>query len=335
MSEKLSYREIAQRAGVSVMSVSNCLRQPARVRRETLEKVNMAVRALGGEIANPTRPSFRRLVAHRPFHRLRFIAFGVPKAVQEAPVYNRLIQSVIHEAGRLGFDISFNNLSEPGELDSGRLQDGIDALLLMGNGTINAPSTSCPVITLLSFEAPFSTDHVGYAKESVGKLVALHFLERKIRHAAYVGLGTGVRSGSFREAFIGGSRKRRCSIYGSPDFYQISNNEQLVNQDEIKRVSEALLADLPEAIFAHSDQLAVSLRDAMQRKSRKHCESVHWVGCNNDPPWRSMLGTGSCTVELGMKEIGRLAVERAVEVARHPGGMQQRLLIEPFLVQCA
>jgi len=339
MTRKLTYKEIAREAGVSVMSVSNALRRPGEVRKETLGKVHRAIEALGGELPGPRRPTDRPVAAHRPFHRLRLITCGLPQGVREAPVYNRLIQSMIGESGRLNFDLSLTNLSEPNEVPLARLQEGVDVLLLMGKNWDKLQDLEGvdgrPAITLTRARLRIPTDHVGYSEDSVGRIVADHLSRRNVRHAAYVGEGTSIRGEPFRHAFLSGGGACRCTVHGSPHIYRILGNAQSNDREEIERILEGLLEDPPEAIFCHSDQLAASLRKAILLKAPERLAKIHWVGCNNDPPWRSMLGPEAFTIELGMKKIGQLAVERAVEIARNPGGMQQRLVVEPFLVPCS
>jgi hypothetical protein len=75
---KITYKLIAEKTGLSIMSVSNALRHPNEVRPSTLNKVQNAIIVLGGEIPQPHRVAMKRVVSHRPHRRIRFITGNIP-----------------------------------------------------------------------------------------------------------------------------------------------------------------------------------------------------------------------------------------------------------------
>lgn len=330
---KLTYKTIAEKAGLSVMSVSNAIRRPEGVRPATLEKVRKAIQDLGGEIAEPQQASMKPVISHRPHRRLRFITGNIPSAVMETPVYGRVFQGLIEEAGEQNFEISVTNLDSPERLASGSFDENVDILILMGKWSSSLAPLKVPVVSMLSAELPFATDYVGYKQETVGRLIAGHFHRRGLRTVAYVGPHDHHRSTSFMNAFrvLDSEATVQSHFVDSP--YQITGGKQSIDREVLEQLAEELTAKPPQGLFCHSDELAASLRHACIEKGHRWKETI-WAGCNNDPHWRTLLGRNAVTVEICAAEIGRLAVRRAVEIARKPGQTKQTVLLEPYLVLC-
>ena len=329
----LTYKRIAEKAGVSLMSVSNALRRPARVRPATLEKVRKAIQELGGEIAEPQQASVKPVIAHRPHRRLRFITGNIPPAVMGTPVYGRVFQGLIAEAGEQHFEISVTNLDCSEHLISGSFDEKVDVLIMMGTWPSSLAPLKVPVVSILSTVLPFATDYVGYNRKTVGRLIAGHFHRQGFRSVIYVGPNDHDRGTSFMDAFRDLDPKAEVQSHFVDAPYRIAEGKQTIDRVAMRQLAEELTVKPPQAVFCHSDELAAGLRHACIEKSHRWKETI-WAGCNNDPQWYTLLGRNAVTVEICAEEIGRLAVRRAVEIARKPGQTKQTVLLEPYLVLC-
>lgn len=315
------------------MSVSNALRHPQEVRPATLEKVHKAVRALGGEIADSQQAAAKPVIAPRPYRRLRFMTGNIPAAVMGTPIYGRVFQGSIEEAGKQDFEIITMNLDSPEHLSSGAFDENVDALIMMGKWPSSLTPLKVPVVTMMSTALPFANDYIGYNRQAVGRLVAEHFHRQGIRSAVYVGPDDYDRATSFVDDFRALNRKATVQSHFVDSPYRIVEGKQSIDREEIEQLALKLTTKPPQAVFCHSDELAAVLRNACIEKSHQWKETI-WAGCNNDPQWRHLLGRNAATVEICATEIGRLAVRRAVEIARRPGQPKQKILLEPYLVSC-
>lgn len=334
MGDKLTYSRIAAEAGVSIMSVSNVLRHPEQVRKETLEKVHRAIRELGGtlpELSPMTSSGKRQVVTHRPHRRLRFISAGMSRAVQEAPIYSRLFQTLIVVAAEMDFDLSFTNLSKPIELLDSRFCENTDAIFLMGDWSAITQLPPVPVISLMSTKVTFLHDYFGYNRLAVGELAAEHLIKQGRRHVAYIGPDDQDRHSSFTKR-IRVEKKIKCKKIIIPGPYKITQGTQRIDLPRLVEAIEKLKATgYPlDGVFAHSDQMSIALRDAL-RDVGIVLDSFHMVGCNNDQQWLDMWGARAVSIELGVREIGRLAVARAVELAKVPNSSKMTVLVQPQL----
>ena len=313
------------------MSVSNALRHPNEVRPSTLNKVQNAIIVLGGEIPQPHRVAMKRVVSHRPHRRIRFITGNIPLAVRETPVYGRVFQGAVDEAGKLNFDVSFTNLDQAEYLTSRMLDENVDGLILMGNWTSCPVEPKVPVVTLMSTVFPYLGDYVGYRREGVGELIAEWFFKKGIRSAVYVGPEDHERSSAFIKTFRRLSRRVNVSAQFVDAPYKIIEGKQVIDREFMEKLAVEMGSNPPEAVFGHSDELTAIFRNICVEQSHQWTKTA-WAGCNNDPQWRNLLGRNGVTVEIHAMEIGRLAVRRAVEIARNPGQPKQKLLLEPHLI---
>lgn len=331
MAKKLTYVQIAERSGLSVMSVSNVLRRPDGVREETRRRVHEAIRSLGGELPQSAQAGAKPLVMPRPHRRLRFITAAIPLALRESQVYSRLFQATIREANSADYDLSFTNLDAATDLNERRFVDGYDALIIMGDWSSVRTAPSLPVISVMSTTAGFPTDHIGYNREGVGSIVARYFLECGLRNVAYIGSDDPDRYRSFLSAMKTGGGKSAKELVASP--YRIAGGTQSIDMQELSVVVDKVLrgGSRPEGVFTHTDQMAVALRKVFADKGVLF-EPDRIVGCNNDPAWMDMLGAGAVSIELGVADIGKLAVVRAVEAAKGGTLLKSRMLLEPCLV---
>lgn len=332
MPKKLTYSRIAKTAGVSVMSVSNVLRTPNQVRPETKMKVHRAIRDLGGQLPEEAFNRERPTITHRPHRRIRFLTANISAPIRETVVYSRLFQSAIAAADEAGFDLSFSNLDKAVPLDQRRYSESVDGLLLMGDWSSIVKVPQVPVITLMSTKRHFRSHHIGYRRLSVGELAAEVFVERKFKRVAYIGPDDADRHEGFQQKLE--SNGIECQRILVPGPYQLQGGQQTVDTKRISQAVEVLVKEgLPEGVFLHSDEIAVSFRTSLLQIIPSSVQPPLLIGCNNDAPFAPLIGSGNLTIDIGVQEIARLAVARIREITKDPLLPLQRTEVEPRLIQ--
>lgn len=314
------------------MSVSNALRHPQDVRPATLKKVYEAVSSLGGEIPMPQQAAVKPVIAHRPRRRLRLMIDNVTKPLMHAPVYGRLLHGIVDEVAKQNFDLSITNLDSSTCLSFGSLDEEVDVLLLMGKWKSCSIPPRVPVVTFMSTEYPLAADYVGYNAQRVGELVAEHFHRKGIRSAVYVGPDDRPeRHDSFLSAFARLDNTIKIRSHLVSPVFQVKDGLQIISRETVEKLAIEITSAPLEAVFCFSDCLAASLRNACFERDHQWKAKI-WAGCNNDPDLSLMLGRDSVSVEICAEQIGRLAAQRAVEIARKPGQPKQKLFLEPYIV---
>lgn len=310
--------DVAERAGVSIGTVSHALNSPARVRPETLERVNAAVRDLGfvpkAEAAVRARKGTRRIGALGRFSTIPSASERLLGLLDAASADG--YEVVVYDQGSSAFHIDL--------VDSLSLSRKLDGLIL-----IDIPITERLAQRL--HQDNFPTVLIEYTRQGIssvsidniegGRLVARYLVERGHRRCAFLGLSVQpdplVGFPSIDELRLQGFREGLAEAgFDLPDRYvrrapiplSSRETERDVFREAAHLAAHSLLDIEPRisAIFANFDLLAaVALTSARERALRVP-EDVAVVGFD-DSDFAAFLGL--TTVRQHLFESGRVAFQ--------------------------
>jgi len=183
----------------------------------------------------------------------------------------------------------------------------------------------------MSSQVSIPHDHVGYNRLGVGEVAAEHLITKGCRHVAYFGPDAGERQAPFAKR-IRREKGITCRKFIIPRPYKIIHGSQRIDLPAIADAAAKLKASgYPlDGAFSHSDQVNIALRNAMQKVGIV-LKPGRMVGCNNDPQWMDLWGADAVSVELGVQEMGRQAIARAVELAKAPNSPKMTVFVQPQL----
>lgn len=277
--------DVARRAGVSKMTVSNVLNGRARVSEATRDRVLAAVDELGYEI-NLTA---RRLRAGR----VDTVALIVPRF--DHMYFAELAAGFATEVAAHGrhLVVAQSGASKEGELSAlsqARLRQ-YDAVVLSAVGLtydeVDALSTAQPLVLLGEEDVPPRFDHISIANEEGGRLAVRHLLERGARRVAVVdgppvvhdAAGAGHAPDSTSGLRTQGWRAAHREAGLVPDERLLLGGARYSAEGARHVVREALAAGLePDAIFAVTDEMAYGVLAALHEAGRRVPQDVAVVG---------------------------------------------------------
>lgn len=181
----ITMEDVARRAGVSVMTVSNVVNSHPHVREATRQRVLAAIDELGYRV-NTTARSLRQ-------GRTGVIGLAVPEI--DRPYFGHLAELLIARAAEDGYDIVIEQTgaARAGELAAlahSRLRS-YDGLILSAVTLSGADATfvrsDFPVVLLGERSYSQAVDHVLMANVAGAALAAEHLLERGSRRLAMLG----------------------------------------------------------------------------------------------------------------------------------------------------
>ncbi|RDG37690.1 LacI family DNA-binding transcriptional regulator [Streptomyces corynorhini] len=306
----VTLKDVARRAGVSIKTVSNVVRDAPRVSEATRERVTRAVRELGYR----PNPSARRL---RTGHS-GLIGLAVPELTM--PYFAELAHHVRAEAAALGLTVLIEETLGDATEEL-RLATGIGASLL--DGVILSPLRVAPD-ELASVASAFPLVLLGERGYGGDHVVADHVLIDNVA-AARDATAHLAGLGRTRIAAVGvdhkGSETSRQRLQG----FQLALHEQGLTYDPrlAPRVTEfdrrngllamraliSLPADVrPDAVFCFSDMLALGAGRALYEAGLSIPEDVAVVGV--DGSQEALYSTPSLTSVIPDKAaIASLAVK--------------------------
>jgi DNA-binding LacI/PurR family transcriptional regulator len=178
-------KDVAQRAGVSIKTVSNVVNGYVHVRPETRARVNAAIDALGYR-PNLTARSLRG-------GRTGVIALAVPDLT--SPYFAEIAEGVIDAAEELGWTVLIDQTDGRREREllvlhgiRDHLIDGVVfSPLALGDEDLRATRSEVPIVCLGERVHAGTMDHIAIDNVAAARIATNHLIERGRRRIAAVG----------------------------------------------------------------------------------------------------------------------------------------------------
>lgn len=298
-------RIVAERAGVSVATVSRTLTDPDKVRPETRASVLRAVAELGF-VPNAQARHFRRQASDTVILLVRDIGnafyLDIYKGVEEAASaagYKVLMGDARSDPARVARTI---------EMVRERHADGV--ILMTGSLPPDLPDERLPPIVVALEYLPdralptIRIDNAAAAEEAVGHLIGLG--HRRIAHISgpIPEVMSAARAEGWRRALRGADvdPDPRLEVWG--DFSLQAGRRAI---DELESRSVAFTA-----VFAANDEMAVGALNALKTRGLRVPEDVSVVGFD-DTVFAAAADPPLTTIRQPKQEIGARAMALMIE----------------------
>ncbi len=260
-------QDVAERAGVSVKTVSNVVNGYVHVAPQTRARVEAAVAELG----------YRPNLSARSLRggRSGIIALAIPEL--RVPYFAELAQCIVMEAGAQGFTVLIDQTEGIAERERlvlegirAHLIDGlIFSPLALGQRELSRRRDKTPMVLLGERVSNDMADHVGIDNVTAAREAVLHLAGQGRRRVAAIGA---------QQAASGETAHQRLAGYqaglaeaGLPWDPALVGNAPYYHRADGARAMARLLdrPDPPDAVFAFNDLLALgALRTCYERGVR-------------------------------------------------------------------
>ncbi len=301
LTRRVTIRDVAERAGVSVATVSKVINDRYGVSLSTVAKVQAVIDDLGYESSLVAR-SLRNhrtnvigvLVSDIEPYSAELIK-GVAKAIRGTG-YELVVYSA---GGKTGTTVGWENraLSRLG----GTLIDG--ALLV--TPTVVGRSFGAPVVAVDPHTGSDDVPTVDSDNRHGAELATQHLLDLGHRRIGFIGGRTDLESARLREL---GYRQTMIRHGIDPDETLVCNGAY---EPDIARAAAGKLLDLddrPTALFAANDQSAIAAMEAAAERGLRVPEDLSVVGFDNIPE-SALTRPALTTVHQPIQQMGERAVE--------------------------
>ena len=272
-------QDVADRAGVSMKTVSNVINGFAHVSEGTRAKVQVAIEEMGYQ----PNLSARNLARGRA----GMIGLVVPRI--DMPYFASLAMHVLEAAARRGWVVvihqTLGDLGSEQEVLRGRFPQRIDGLVLsplrVSAEEVAAREGALPLVLLGDRSYGSVADHVMIDNAAAARSAVLHLLDLGRRRVAMIGAQWGdpsnPRLAGYRQALAErGLRADPSLVVATPD----------VRGEEGEEAMVALLAALPQvpdAVFCATDWMAMGALRALRLRGLRVPEDVALVGFDDIP----------------------------------------------------
>lgn len=326
----VTLKEIAQKAGVSVATVSRALNYPEKLDPETLSKIN--------EIIKSTNYIPNRVAQRLRSKKLPRKVAGVILADIQNPFYIDVLRGIEEVAYSFGFTLFIGEFSQEREKEKMYLEKMKSELV---DGLIISPSseTDQDVIKLAKSGMPIVCVDRGLKGANVdvvvvdnkrGAFEAVEYLiQRGYRRIAYIGglpeIPTTIqRKEGYEEAL------RKYNIPIDPDLIQLGDSKI----ESGKKLTEKLLKlpDPPDALFTGNNLITLGALETIYKMNLKIPDDIAIIGFD-DMYWAEFLNPPLTAVRQPGYEIGKRAAELLFQRLKEPNRPYVKLVLETQLIK--
>ena len=326
----VSIRDVAQRAGVSVGTVSNVLNRPGEVSADSVDRVSRAIEELG-YVRNDAARKLRAGIS---------TTVGFVVLDGQNPFYTDVVRGAEDEASAHGIAILYGNTDDDPSrekvyLDLFREQQ-VRGLLIAPYGDVmtqlrkfRASGIATVLVDRFSADSGFSS--VSVDSVAGGRLAVEHLIAQGRRRIAFVGGPFEMRQVSDR---LAGARAAAENADVRVDLEVVVTTAMTV--EEGASAGARLLArtprDRPDAIFASNDLLALGLLQSLVSGGRMLVpDEIALIGFD-DNPFAAAAAVPLSSIRQPSRMIGRTALRIMLEEAADPTSVPRQTVFPPELV---
>ena len=326
----VSIRDVAQRAGVSVGTVSNVLNRPDEVSVDSVERVTRAIDELG-YVRNDAARKLRAGVS---------TTVGFVVLDGQNPFYNDVVRGAEDEATRHGIAILYGNTDEDPRREKQYIdlfeEQQVRGLLIAPYGDVTARlqklrvrGIAAVLVDRFSGDGRFSS--VSVDSVAGGRLAVEHLIDLGRRRIAFVGGPFDMRQVTDR---LAGARAAAENADGHIDLEVIATTAMTVEEGVAAgaRIVARPRAEWPDAVFASNDLLALGLLQSLVIGRRLLVpDEIALIGFD-DNPFAAAAAVPLSSIRQPSRMIGRTALRILLEEATDQGSIARQTVFPPELV---
>jgi LacI family transcriptional regulator len=316
---------VAERAGVSIATVSRALSGGSHVRPETRERVRRAAAELGWQP-----PHARRIESGTT----RTLALVFPDV--DGPFYAEVVRAVEIAAGEHGYHVAIYGTRARGDnhlLAIWRLLAKIDGMIVMTTALTDdeirkVHQRGVPLVLLSHAARIPSVDVILTMNREGAHLATVHFLEHGYKRIALIAGPLDSPDASERED----GYRQALREHGVPIEEELLVRGDFRQPGGYQAMNQLLqLAQPPRAVFAANDEMAFGALEAIKAHGLRIPEDIAIIGFD-DIPLAAHLRPSLTTVRQPVRDFARVAVERLVTRLAGGGGSPETLVLPAILV---
>ncbi|MGM7668006.1 LacI family DNA-binding transcriptional regulator [Microbacterium sp. A93] len=326
----VSIRDVAQRAGVSVGTVSNVLNRPEEVSADSVQRVSLAIEQLG-YVRNDAARKLRAGIS---------TTVGFVVLDGQNPFYNDVVRGAEDEATSHGIAILYGNTDEDPSREKVYLdlfqEQQVRGLLIAPYGDVmtrlrrfRASGIATVLVDRFSGDGNFSS--VSVDSVAGGRLAVEHLINVGRRRVAFVGGPFDIRQVNDR---LAGARAAAENASVRVDLEVIATSAMTVEEGVAAgaRILARPRREWPDALFAANDLLALGLLQSLVSGGQLLVPNEIAIIGFDDIPFAAAAAVPLSSIRQPSRMIGRTALRILLEEADDPASIPRQTVFPPELV---
>ncbi len=331
----VSIQDVADRAGVSIATVSRVLNTPGMVAAETAERV----RAVVAELGYVPNVSAQSLVTRSS----RLLAMALPDIHGE--FYSALLRGADAEAKKLGYHLlvsSGQGRAMENDLGLGPLLglvDGVAVMITEPNEALirRVTTAGMPMVVLDSAPEGTKLDSIEIDNEAGATAATEHLLTlAKPERCFFIGgpkdnFDTKERAAAFVRAVADAARRRGSPVSASVAYGDYSCDWGKQRAEEMIATGTLAPDSAPMGVLAGNDEIAYGVMHAAREAGIAVPGGLAVVGFD-DTRLASLVRPTLSTVRVPLSEVGATAVQLLVRRIKDPQAAPMHVRLTPSLI---
>lgn len=310
---KTIMQDIAKMAGVSPGTVSNALNNRKGVGKETKEKIIKIAEEVGYF-------SNRKKSEEMVIRLILFKKHGY--VVSDTQFFAALIEACENQCRQSGYELLISQVidGEHGKDDILKIIDQrkVDGILLLATEMDEVDfkdfeNIDIPMVVLDSYFETKSNDYILINNISGAYRATKYFMENGHKRIGMIGSSISINNFEHRRIGFEKAINEAGMTVRNEDNILIEPTLEGAYRDMKKYLEENNKKDLPTALFAFNDIIALGAIKAMQEQGINVPKDVSVIGFD-DIPISSLINPSMTTIKVYTNEMGELAVKRLIDI---------------------
>ena len=310
--KKVTIKDVAREAGVSIATVSNALNNVNALNSETRERIFEVVRRL----------DYTPNLNGRNLKAQATGVLGLFLAAIRGPYYGELADSIYRACREHDYELEIFMSADPAHIMTNILGHRVDGAIILNSAIgkeqeLQLSNKNIPTVYIDRILISNSSSSVVFDSYTGGKKAALFLLELGHKKIMYVdGINDNYDSNERMRGFF--EVMHNSGIEIGADYILKGDFERKVSYDAITAFLDSD-KPLPDAIFAANDVSAIGVLEALRDAGIKTPEQVSVMGCDDIETTRLFSPTVT-TIRTNFEKQGAIAVEQLISLIKGEPG---------------
>ena len=343
----MSVSLIAEKAGVSIATVSRVLNKSRPVNPEMAELVHKAMEELQLPPRQIRRRSRSRSKASDRHTTVAIVSLG--QAYQEwfeVPVIANVVAELTRAAQELHIGVLMTEMPDPRELSPLLRRPEVEGALAFVDSELSTRDVAVlrdhlPVVRVMGGQlAPVDIDHVGTDNTAVGYIAAEYLLEQGVESLAFLTMRPDwdlnkLRAQGFMATADAAGIQPTMYLQGDPQHMFGFFGPGAVVESDLTALLRRLKSERKGrmGLFVSRDEETVYVYRILREVGLEPGRDVVIVSCDNESVRLSTLHPRPASIDLSAAQIARHAVRRLSARIKNRDEPPARILVNPRLVQ--
>lgn len=340
MAKDVSIKHVAEKAGVSLATVSLVVNEKPSVSVKTAQRVHSVMKELGYPFKKQPAESLPNGRIRRT-NRIALCMLKKQRSLLSNSVYADVMAGIEETLQEQGMTMILIGVANANRFQSTVSKYSFDGLILMGVSeqfdSVVKTAWQYPCVKVMGENDGQAKwfDHILVNHESVARLAADYLYKRGHRHCVYLGRDIGVqqfRGLAFRDCL----EKNHCQVTMLMDKHlvDIGPKGHVINHEKLGQFIDQLMAmpDRPTGMMVESDTIISAVYQHLLRRGIQPGTDLDVVSCNNERSVISNLHPMPAEIDVMAHDIGNKAAEQILWRIKNRNAPKSTLMVEPSIV---